>query len=455
MAGLTASGVGSGLDISGLVSQLVTAERTPVDNRLSAKESTIKAKLSAYGSLKSAISDFQTALGKLKSDSVFQGRTITLSNDKLVKVTAEADSAQASYSLVVESRAEKQKLASAAYAGGASTVIGAGSLTIGAGDKSFSVSVDGTSGTLAGIRDAINKSTDNPGVTASLVNTTEGTRLVLTAAKTGEANVLTLSGTGALTQFDYTAGASGNAMTEQVAASDARIVLDGFVLESSDNTFKNAVEGLTIDVLKADVGETVTVEVARDTSVSRKSVEDFVAAYNKLQSKLSSLTSYDAASSKAGELLGDSVARTLSSTLRNEINTALDGVSANFDTLSELGITTNAKSGQLEINSTKLDKVLAENHDAIADFFSGSDGMSARLSASLDRFVKSDGLIQGRTDSLNSQSKDVTRQREAHELRMEQLQARYTAQFTALDTLLSGLSSTSSFLTSQLSLLSK
>ncbi|PQA28153.1 hypothetical protein C5O18_09990 [Amnimonas aquatica] len=81
--------------------------------------------------------------------------------------------------------------------------------------------------------------------------------------------------------------------------------------------------------------------------------------------------------------------------------------------------------------------------------------MSARLSASLDRFVKSDGLIQGRTDSLNSQSKDVTRQRDAHELRMEQLQARYTAQFTALDTLLSGLSSTSSFLTSQLSLLSK
>lgn len=451
MASLTASGVGSGLDVTSLVSQLMSAERAPAESRLGTRESAIKSKLSAFGSLKSAVADFQTVLGKLSASDAFDKRTVTLSQEGVIKVSTDVSSAAGSYSLTVESRAERQKLASAAFAAGAESVVGEGVLVIKAGDQQFSVSIDAAGGTLTGIRDAINNASANPGVTASLVNTQAGTHLVITAAQTGVSNTVTLEGSGDLAQFSFDpADAGSSTMAVQVAASDASIVLDGFTLTSPVNTFSNVVEGLTIDVLKAKPGESIDLTVGKDGAGSKVLVESFVNAYNTLHSKLSELTAYNATSKSAGLLQSDGLARNLSSALRNEVNTAVAGVDTNFDTLSEFGIKSNAKTGKLEIDSTRLDKILSEGFENVSSLFGGDNGLAARMNESLGRYTKTDGLIQTRTDSLDVQAKDVARQREALELRMERMQARYTAQFTALDSLLAGMQSTSTFLTQQL-----
>ncbi|MEL0027297.1 MAG: flagellar filament capping protein FliD [Perlucidibaca sp.] len=162
----------------------------------------------------------------------------------------------------------------------------------------------------------------------------------------------------------------------------------------------------------------------------------------------------DGADQRAGLLQGDATTQRLASTLRNEINTALAGADPALDTLAELGISSAAKGGTLSADSTRLDKVLDSGFDDVARLFSGDNGLAARISSSLDRYTSSDGSLQSRTDSLKAQAKSISDQQDALDLRMSMLQSRYMAQFTALDSLMSGLSNTSSFLTQQLANLS-
>lgn len=455
MASITSTGIGSGLDVNSLVSQLVQAERAPASGRLATRETRVQSRLSAYGTLKSAVSEFQEALKKLQKPEAFQARTVSSSQDKLLKVTAGATATAGSYNVVVETMAQTQKLASAGLASAGSSV-GTGRLDIVAGGTSFSVTIGAGSDTLTGIRDAINSASGNPGVKATLVTASTGTHLVLTAAGSGTAKAMSItavtdgSDTGNLAQLNYDPLAGSNPMTVKVPASDARINLDGFTLTSASNTFTDAIAGVTLNVLGAEPGTSIEVGIGEDRTASRTAIDQFVSSYNKLRGKLNEMTAYNTTTRSAGLLQGDSVTQQLASSLRNEINAALAGADLDLDTLAELGISSAAKGGTLSVDSSKLDKILASRFDDIATLFSGTGGLAARMNKTLDGFTGSQGVIQSRTDSLQSQAKSLTVQREALDLRMSKLESRYMAQFTALDQLMSGLSNTSNFLTQQL-----
>jgi flagellar hook-associated protein 2 len=460
MAGITASGVGSGLDINGLVSQLVAAERAPQEQRLIRQETKVTIKLSALGSLKGALAGFKSALDPLKSASLFQSRTATSGDSSYFTASADTKAATGSYDVEVLALAKAHQLASAAFADGSSTVVGHGTLTIAVGDQSFDVTISEADNTLADIRDAINASENNIGVQATLINTTDGTRLVLRSNKTGADHAITVTasgGDGGLEQLVYDPDGTMN-LTELVPAQNARIRLagsDDFIMESDTNVFRDVIDGVTITVKKqTEAGQSIGLEVAFDRASVISNIEKFVTEYNKMQATLAKLRSYDAKTQAAGPLLGDALLRGIEEEVRRALTDPVTGSSEIYTTLASIGIKTSA-SGQLELDKSRLNAALEADPNALAHLFSSENGIASRLSQTLKQRLATDGDIDTRTSQLNREVKEISKQKEALQYRMEQIEARYRKQFTALDSLLMSMQSTSRYLAQQLDSISK
>ena len=313
--------------------------------------------------------------------------------------------------------------------------------------------VDGEN-TLEDIRDAINDSPDNPGVSATIVTADDGARLILNADETGAGNVITVAtsgGDGGLAVFDYDPLSGTNPMTELQAATDAVAVIDGFTVTNSTNTIDSAVEGLSISLLDAEVGNSTRVTIDFDQNAANAALSVFVDSYNSLASTIDQLTSFDAESGAAGPLLGDSIVRDIESSLRRELSSVVDlGINAPFALLAEIGITTDL-SGKLELDTTKSADAIAENFDEVGLLFAKEDeGIAVRIDAVLALINDESGTIDLREDRLNGRLEDLKDQRDQLDERMLRVEDRLFKQFSALDTLLAQFQSTSSFLTSQL-----
>tara|TARA_R110002096_G_scaffold130643_5_gene279954 strand:- start:46539 stop:47930 length:1392 start_codon:yes stop_codon:yes gene_type:complete len=451
MASIISSGIGSGLDISGIVQQLVAAEGQPLETRLGLKEVEAQAKLSAFGSLKSALSSVRDKLETMTSADKFLVRQATSSNEDIFTVSADTDAVPARYAVEVVQTATSQKLTSGAFTG-ADAVVGVGTLTIDVGASRMILDISTENNTLAGIRDAINSSTSNPGVSATIVNADSGSYLILTADDTGSSNTLTVTqagGDGGLAALEYDPANSLMAMTESLPAQDAIIRIDGLEVMSSSNTFTGAVEGVSISVLSDSAGLSESLLVENDISATKTLVEDFVNAYNEMITTIDSLTAYSAESEQAAPLLGDSTIRGIRDQIRREMSTAVTDIDASFSTLSEVGIELQLD-GSLSINDTRLSEVLAEDFVKFGQLFSTTDGFATRLHELTDGFLESDGIIESRTQGLTAQIDGITDDREALNDRLLALETRLLRQFNALDSLLAQLSTTSNFLSQQL-----
>lgn len=391
MAGISVSGIGSGLDIASLVDQLVAAERTPVETRLNTKEATVQAQLSAYGMLKSALSSFQSTVSGLADASAFQGLKATSSDSSVVAVSASSSAITGDYSVEVFTLAAAQAVASKAFTD-TSTVVGTGSLTFQFGtydsggntftanaDKSIQV-VDITDGSLVGIRDAVNNA--DIGVSASIVNDGSGYLLVFQSDDSGTANSLKVTVSDStdsnntddagLSQLAYDptgSAGSGKNMSETVAAADATFKVNGVSVTSSSNQVTSVIEGVTLTLKDTNIGAPLSVSVARDTSGITSSVQSFVSSYNDMIKTINSLTSYDAASGSAGILLGDSITRNVTSQIRTLLSSAVSGLTGNYTSLASIGITTEA-SGTLTLDTTKLSTAMSSDYSVVGKLFS-------------------------------------------------------------------------------------
>jgi flagellar hook-associated protein 2 len=449
MASITASGVGSGLDIASLVTQLMNAERAGPEARLNREQSTAQAQISALGSLRSALSLLGGSLQALQSATVFEPRRTSSSASTVVTATATAAAATGSYQVEVTSLASSQRLGSGPYAS-ATTAIGTGTLNFSVGSESFNVLIDGSNNSVAGIRDAINAAIGNDSVSASVINTTEGTRLVLASNSSGAANAITVTrtgGDGGLDALVYNPGVLTNLEVKSPAA-DAQVVIDGFNFSSATNTLSGAVSGVTFELLSKAPGEAKTVSIARDTDTARKSLEAFISAYNSTLGSLSAATRYDPQTKTASSLTGDPLPRSVGAELRRIIGTAGSG-SDGVRTLADLGIKTSV-SGTLTLDAAKFSAALAAHPEQVAALVTGSNGIAAKLDAVVKRMAGSDGAIASRTEGLDSRLRGIDDRRSALNTRLASIEARYRAQFTALDGLVAKLQSTSSFLTAQL-----
>lgn len=434
MATLQSSGIGSGLDVGNLVARLVAAERAPAQNRISAAQASSQSRLSAYGTFKAGLSQLKDGLGKLSASNTFGAFKVTSSSETALSATASTAAAPGRYEVEVLATARADKRASSSFAS-ASSVVGTGTVTLATGTASFSVTLAPGSDTLAHLRDAINAAPDNTGVSASLVNEGGGTRLLLTARNTGTAHALSVT-----TSLFTT--------SVQQPAANARIKIDGFEFTGSANTFDTAIDGLTVVAREAAPGTLHTLTVAADSSAAKTAAEAFVRGFNVFHASVATLTRYDAASRSGGALLGDAMVRSASQQVRGSLTQSLPGNA--FGTLSRIGIGLQAD-GSLKLDSAKFEATLASDPAAVQALLAGEGGVAGRVGAVVQGYLDPDGRIETATDAVQSQLDDLKDRQQRLDDRMEAVERRYLAQFTALDSLVSQLQATSSYLTQQLS----
>lgn len=454
---LQALGLGSGLDIESLVTSLTEAEMSAAKNRVEREQESVTAQVSAVASLKSSLAVFQASLLSLTTGADYASRAATSSDTDLLTAEADSDAAVGSYRVTVDQLAAGQQLLSKPpFAGGASSVVGTGELTLSLGGESFSITVDNTNSTLAGIRDAINDAADNTGISATLVYGTDGAQLLLSSDKTGAGNEITVAATGGdggLEDLAYSASNTVN-YTEEQAAQDAIVYVAGVEHHSSTNEVTDAIDGITLNLVEAAPSTTVTIKVSNDTDNVVALMESFIEAYNTLNEQLVSLGSYDKSTDTAGELFGDSLYNNVQRQLSHALRDAVSGVDGIYSSLSSLGVTTDSK-GNLVLNETKLRSALSDDFEAVTSVLQSSDGLISRLDSFLDEALASDGLIAARDASLDSQQERIDEQTELNALREEKVQARYLAKFNAMDSLLAQLQNTSDYLTQTFDALTK
>lgn len=440
---------GSKLDVQTLASQLVAAERAPYDAQIKRETAGVKTTLSALGAVKGALATFQAAVDSVSMLADFQVRTAKSSEPEVFTATATAQAVAGTYAVEVRQLATAHQIASGAWAGGSDTLVGSGTVTLAVGGKSFSIDV-AADATLADLRNAVNNARDNTGVNATIVQSSAGARLVLSARETGAANALTVSvanATGNLGTLAYANAAPGT-YTQLAAAQNSIVHVAGFEQTGATNTISNAIDGVTLTLVAGDVG-THTLTIANDTETVRKRIDAFVTTYNAMQTALAGLRSYNAATGQGGPLLGDSMLLGLESRLSRGLTDAVPGLVGNHTSLAAIGIT-RGFDGNLVIDDAKLTASIGGDFDGVAQLFGKTGGVGYRLQNTLDSALASSGGIAVRTKALVEQQERLDDRQDAVDARMQVQLRRYIQQFTTLDMLLSTLDTTSSYLDTQL-----
>jgi flagellar hook-associated protein 2 len=461
-ATVTSLGVGSGLDLATLLTQLMTAESIPLTT-LQTRQASYETKISAFGTVSSLLSTLQSAASDMETDTLesasdkYSTLTATVGDTTVASATASTGATAGSYSLTVSQLATAQKLTSDAVTSSTTSVTSAAatlSLSLGtlASDGTYTASsttsIDLSAGaTLEDMRDAINDA--DAGVTASIISGTDGAHLVLTSGNTGTDNVISISG---LDGFTYDpSGTSTSSLTQTTAAQDAELTIDGISVTSTSNTVSTALDGVTI-TLTGTTSSATTLTVSSDsTDKITSALESFVSAYNSAYSQMRTYAAYDSDTETAGALQGNSTLRTVMSQLRGLITTTTSGSSSSaYQLLANIGVTIQ-DDGSLEIDSDTLNAAITADSSTVANLVAN---IGSAFDSAIENMTGTSGSITVATDSLNSTVDDLTDQEEALQRRLDTIEARYRSQFTALDTLISSLNGTSSYISSFLDSLS-
>ncbi|MFD1121551.1 flagellar filament capping protein FliD [Methylophilus flavus] len=556
MASITSTTGASGLAIDSIVTGLMTLEQQPI-TQIKTQVSSYNTKLTAYGTLKSGLSTFQAAVDKLATAAKFTAQSAKLTDSSSLAATADGTAANGSYSISVTQLATSQKLATSAYAS-ATDVIGTGTLNISFGtytaspasftanaDKqALSITIDSTNNTLSGIRDAINAK--NASVSASIVNDGSGNRLVITSKDTGAVNSLKIDvtdgdgnstdGTGlsALAYDPLSTVGAGKNMTQLVGAQNALLTVDGLSISKPSNTLNDVIQGVTLN-LKSITSVNTTLEIATDTDTIQASVQNFVDAYNKLNSSLRDLTKFvEGGSTSNGPLLGDSTTRDIMVKLKSMLARP-STTATTFRTLSDIGVKS-GENGVLTLDTAKLTTALNTNLTDVAKLFSPSattsdpqvtyvsssnktqtgtyainvtslgtssqdaagmingvtaygsgasligaadnaaqglkvsingsatgsrgtvtfnKGLAGELSSMIGGWLDTTGSLTVKTDGIQTSIKALNKKSTDLSAKLPAIEARYRAQYAKLDALLSGMQSTSSYLSQQIAALNK
>ncbi|MHB1591891.1 MAG: flagellar filament capping protein FliD [Sulfuricella sp.] len=420
---LSSPGIGSNLDVNSIVSQLMQVESQPLTN-LNNKEASYQAQLSAYGSIKGALSSFQSAVHGLSDVSKFRSFSATSSDSTVASVSTSSIAAPGSYAVNVSKLAQSQNLVAAgqvsttaAIGSGASTTLtfdfgaisggtfaaydpvtgtggtysGSSFVSNGAGVKT--VSINASNNSLSGIRDAINSA--KIGVTASIVNDggTSPYRLVLSSNSVGKSNSIkiSVSGDASISSLLAHDPAATQNLKETVTAQNTEITVNGVFVSKASASVSDVIQGVTLNALK--LGAT-NVSVARDTASIVSAVNTFVTAFNTANKTLSDLSAYNATTKQGAILQGDSTLRSIQSQLRDVLNRPLIGDGA-FSNLSQLGVSFQ-KDGTLAVDSVKLQSAIDNNFSDIAGVFAAT----GKTSDSLVNFVSSTSSTKPGTYAL-------------------------------------------------------
>lgn len=440
MASSTISGPGSGYNTQAIVEALVGAEKAPKLAQITSQQKDATIKLSAVGSIKTALEAYQAAITKLNNVSAFNGLSASSSEEKNIKVTLGDGASSGKYEVKVDSLATAAKVTSKVNTDGATgkanSTDEAQTLTINQGDKSYDVVIAGGA-TLKEVREAINTQLSAQGISANVLSDSNGARLVLTSTKTGDGTDITLSGDSELA-VGYDQGKP---------PANAKYSIDGVAMSSATNKIDSAISGVTLDLLAVDLTKpTTTITVATNTDTLKTSVQSFVTAYNALTTAINTQTKVtatgDASTTVAGALTGDASMRQLVNSMRTELTSGSGAGS--MTSLAQMGITTDQKTGLLSLDDKAWDKAVVKGAGDVAKFFTGDTGLITRMNKATASYVGTTGTLATRATDLNNKLTSLTTESSDLDVRMEALKKSLSAKYTAMDTMIAQINASSS-----------
>lgn len=364
MAGVSSAG-SSSIDVNSIVSQLMQIEsRRKIS--LQRKEADYQLKLSSVGTLSSAMSSFKSALDSLKSSSSFQSIKATSGDTSVFTATASSTASAGTYNLEVTQLAKANMLTSSAYSD-TTSAIATGTLTIQVGTgAATSVTIDSSNNSLTGIKDAINNAGSD--VTAAIINDGTGYKLLLTSNNMGASNTIKVTVTGdsvgtdtdtsGLSNLLYDPAGTQN-MTEIQTAQSATMKMGTLTITKDSNTVTDVIPGVTLNLLKAQVGTPVSLTVSNDTSAVSTNVNKFVSEFNKLAKTIKDIK---------GQLGADTIIRQVESQIRSIMGNTIPGLSSGLNSLSQVGISTQ-KDGTLTVDTATLNTAISNNFNDIVKLF--------------------------------------------------------------------------------------
>lgn len=438
MATITSLGSGSGLDLEGLVTNLMNAERTPLI-ALQKQEASFNSTISALGSLKSKLSELQTAANGLKPTigqtalDKFASFSTTVADPTITSATAASGAVTGNYALTVSKLALPQTSVSTAPPAILPAIGDTLSFSFASNGatRDKTITIDSSNNTLAGLRNAINNA--KMGVSATIVNGKDGAQLILTGEE-GLANGFTLNGTGNLA----------TAFVEKQASQDAEFSINGIAATSSTNKVAGTLDGVILNLSKE--GSTTLAVTQDNTTNLTTALNTFIQAFNDANTLMKSQGAYNQATKVAGVLQGNGTLRSAQEALRSLVFNTTSGGTSSYQRLSDIGISVSSD-GMLKLDSTKLSNALSADASGVAQVVSS---VGTAYNKRLENFIGVSGSIQTATDSANKILKSYAAREASLQLHLNAIETQYRKRFTALDTLLAGMKQTSSYLAQQL-----
>jgi flagellar hook-associated protein 2 len=475
MAAFTSMGIGSGLDVNSMVSQLVALERKPID-LMKVEANKLQTKVSSFGKIQSLASALQDASNALASNTLWTQAAAKSADAGIVAATATNGAQPGNYAVSVQALAASQNLVTPTAFAAATDLVGSGTLTIQVGSWDsdgtmfepepdlMSVDIAIVAGdTLETLRDKINAA--DAGATASIVTDANGARLAIRASETGVENgfritVADSDGNGGdaagLSRFAYDPSTGASQLQRTQAAANAQATINGIQVDSASNTLNGTIDGLNLQLLKVSDGD-VDVSVVQDKEALDTAIRGFVTAYNELAKYVAEQTKYDEASKTGGILQGDSTALGIQGKLRAILN-APSGASSVFGRLSDIGLQVQ-RDGTLQVNESKLSEALSnpkELKKALANYDladANNNGFAKRYAMLADAMLSVDGIITTRSESLRRQIDANEDKQDRMSDRVALFEQRLIAQYTAMDANMARLNSLSAFMTQQIAAL--
>lgn len=414
---ITSAGIGSGIDVESIITQLMSLERRPVQ-ALEQRKSELSVQLTDIGKLRSDMDKLSDATSVLADPGKF-GSWETTSNDEDILQVENVDGRFAeNHSVEVLSLATAHRLISSPY-DSLTADAGAGSHTFGSGTETFTVTLEPDSSSILDLRSAINDAPDNDSMLATVLNADDGTYLILTARNTGTENSLT-------------APAS---FSELTTAEDAELTIDGLTVTSSSNTLTETISGLTIDL--KGTGST-DIESAQNKEEMVEMFTEFASSYNNLKDRMATLAE--------GSLQGDNINVQIDNTLRAVMFEPMEVAGDASYTIFDFGFSFD-KEGILTFSESKMNEVATGNTQVLIDAFTETDtGFGDRMESALERFTGVDGFFSSRNNAIDARETALDRQIDRLEFRMIQTEARYRRQFGAMDSMIAELQSNGDYL---------
>ena len=472
---ITSAGSASGMDFESIISAMVEAKSASISNTTTTRKAETELEISGVGKLKSALKTFQEAIEALTEGTGFNERKVTTDlteENQYFTVSTEEDAANGNYNISVDQLAQSEKIAQKFDTG---KTFSAGTLKFtvpGVKDengnwtkdsngteikeRTFEIEVE-DGDTLDSLRRKINN--NDYGVTATILNTKDGQKLVIDSGFSGDDATFKIEGTGGMTDFNYdsTTNTAGKWDVTQ-HAQDAVIRVDGEEMRSDTNEFDNAISGLTITVNKLSAkdehGDVITnsVAITADNDKVTEKMQNFVNAYNTLMSTMDDLYKHNTYTDgennyDGGELAGDNMLRSLQNQLQNMMSSMGNG--ANGMNIYSMGFELESD-GTISLDKTEFKEGLTDNFNALVNMLTGDDGLLTRFNDTVEEYTKSAGILDKRTETLNMEVDRYEEEENENALYLEEYEENLRQRYAKLDTTIANYNNSLSYLQSAL-----